>query len=261
MNGEAPIKKLGQHWLHDPDTLNAMCEAAQLDRQDVVLEVGPGLGTLTQLLVEHAKQVIAVEMDSRLAKNLADRIVAKNLQVVQQDILSFDLSSLPKNYKVVANIPYYLTNNLLRKLCESSNPPQMVALLVQKEVAERITAEPGDMSILSVSTQFYNTVSRGRIVPAELFTPPPKVDSQIVSLVRRSQPLFSDIDNKDFFRVVKASFSQRRKKIRSSLSAGLHISKSQAEELIADAKLSPNARPQELSLDQWHQLCVVVKEA
>lgn len=261
MNNETPIKKLGQHWLRDPDALNAMCEAAQLDEYDVVLEVGPGLGTLTELLAERAKQVVAVELDARLAKNLSGKVASKNLQVVQQDILGFDLSSLPKNYTVVANIPYYLTNNLLRKLCESSNPPQQIALLVQKEVAERITAGPGDMSLLSVSAQFYNEVSKGMLVPAELFEPPPKVDSQIVSLVRRPKPLFLDIDTKEFFRIVKAGFSQRRKKLRSSLSAGLHISKSQSEELIADAKLSPSARPQELSLDQWHQLCVAIKEA
>lgn len=261
MNTEQPVKKLGQHWLRDPDALNAMCEAAQLNKHDVVLEVGPGLGTLTELLAERAKQVVAVELDARLAKNLSSKVASKNLTVIQQDILSFDLSGLPKNYKVVANIPYYLTNNLLRTLCESSNPPQQIALLVQKEVAERIAAKPGDMSLLSVSAQFYNNVSKGMVVLAELFEPPPKVDSQIVKLTRYPKPLFLDINTKDFFRIAKAGFSQRRKKLRSSLSAGLHISKNQAEELIANANISPNARPQELSLEQWYQLCIAAQEA
>ena len=154
----------------------------------------------------------------------------------------------------MANIPYYLTSNLLRVLSESPNPPAVIALLIQKEVAERVAAEPGDMSILSVTTQYYYQASLDMIVPAELFTPPPKVDSQIIKLVRRATPLFGDLDVPQYFRLVKAGFAQRRKKLRSSLSAGLHIEKSEVEKLLDQAGIDPNARPQELSLEQWHAL-------
>src|SRR6185295_7236194 len=157
-----------------------------------------------------------------LAQKLPKRVPATNLQVVQQDILQFDLSRLSVGYKVVANIPDYLTSNLLRVLCESPNHFSKAALLVQKEVAKRVCAEPGDMSLLSVSVQFYCEAQLGAIVPARLFTPPPKVDSQILMLAYRSQPLFSDVDTKLFFRVVKSGFAQRRKTLLNSLSAGLH---------------------------------------
>src|SRR3954471_17026357 len=177
MDSPATKKSLGQHWLHDEDSLLAMCEAVAVTPDDVVLEIGPGPGTLTQQLVVRAKQVVAVEFDETLAEQLPARIAAKNLTVVSQDILKFDFSGLSHGYKVVANIPYYLTSNLLRVMCESSNPFTQAAILIQKEVAERVAAKPGAMSILSVTTQFYCETSLGPIVLAELFTPPPKVDS------------------------------------------------------------------------------------
>lgn len=254
MNNPFPKKSLGQHWLADEQALAAMCDAADLKSADVVLEIGPGLGTLTQLLVQRVKQVIAVEFDLQLAAKLPALVTADNLQVEAADILNYDLRHLPDGYKVVANIPYYLTSNLLRVLCESSNPPQQMALLVQKEVAQRVAAAPGAMSILSVSVQYYCQVSVGMVVPAKLFTPPPKVDSQILICKYRKEPLFKDVDTKKFFQIVKAGFSQRRKKLRSSLAAGLHIDKKGAERLLSAAKIDPNARPQELSLQQWHAL-------
>lgn len=250
----AAKKDLGQHWLADETSLQAMCDAAELSADDVVLEIGPGLGTLTQLLVQVAKQVIAVEFDLQLAAKLPKLVTAENLQVQAADILKFDLSHLPKDYKVAANIPYYLTSNLLRVLCESPNPPKVMALLVQKEVAERVAAKPGDMSLLSVSVQYYCEATLDRVVPAELFTPPPKVDSQILKLVYRDKPLFKDVDTKKFFQLVKAGFSQRRKKLRSSLSAGLHKGKTDIESLLEKAGISPDSRPQELSLDGWYAI-------
>ncbi len=256
MNNPLPKKSLGQHWLADEQALAAMCNAADLRSTDVVLEIGPGLGTLTQLLVQQAKQVIAVEFDLQLAAKLPELVTADNLQVEAADILSYDLRHLPQGYKVAANIPYYLTSNLLRVLCESANPPSQMALLVQKEVAERVAAKPGDMSMLSVSVQYYCEVSLGMVVPAKLFTPPPKVDSQILICTYRTKPLFDATDTKKFFQIVKAGFSQRRKKIRSSLAAGMHLDKSLAEKLLVSAGIDPNARPQELSLKQWHSLYV-----
>jgi 16S rRNA (adenine1518-N6/adenine1519-N6)-dimethyltransferase len=254
MSEVIPKKSLGQHWLHDEATLQAICDAAAVSGTDTVLEIGPGLGTLTKLLVGRAKEVVAVEFDTILAANLPHQVRATNLKVVQQDILSFDLTTMPAGYKVVANIPYYLTSNLIRVLSESNNPPATAVLLIQKEVAERVCAVPGQMSILSVTAQYFWEVSVGPIVPAELFTPPPKVDSQVLILQYRSQPLFTDVDTKQFFRLVKAGFSQKRKTLVNALSGGLSISKDQAKALLDKADIPQNTRAQALSLEEWHEL-------
>ncbi|MBX4188757.1 16S rRNA (adenine(1518)-N(6)/adenine(1519)-N(6))-dimethyltransferase RsmA, partial [Candidatus Saccharibacteria bacterium] len=206
-------KSLGQHWLKDEPTLISVCESADIGKNDTVLEIGPGQGDLTRQLVKRAGRVIAVELDDQLARALPKQITAQNLEVIRQDILKFDLTTLPAVYKVVANIPYYLTSNLLRTLSESNNPPQGIALLVQKEVAERVAAGPGQMSVLSVSVQLYYQAKLGPIVPAELFQPPPKIDSQVIILQLRPEPLFKDLDAKLFFRIVKAGFAGRRKKL------------------------------------------------
>jgi len=249
-----PKKSLGQHWLYDEESLLAMCNAAELTSDDNVVEIGPGLGTLTKYLVTRAGSVTAVEFDEDLYRKLPKNVQADNLKIVHGDCLTFDYGSMPAGYKVVANIPYYLTSNLLRVLSEAPNPPATIVLLVQKEVAERVAAIPGQMSILSVSVQLYYEASLEKVVRAELFTPPPKVDSQIIRLERRQQPLFEDLDTQKYFRIVKAGFSQKRKKLRSSLSAGLHISKDEASELLQSAGVDPSCRPQELSLEQWNTL-------
>lgn len=251
-------KSLGQHWLTDYPSLSAMCDAVAVIDGDTVLEIGPGLGTLTELLVERADKVVAVEFDEKLARELPRRVPESNLTVVQQDILRFDLTALPANYKLVANIPYYLTSNLIRVLSESANPPAQAAILVQKEVAQRVAAGPGDMSLLSVTAQFYWDVSVGLLVPAQLFTPPPKVDSQILILKRRDTALFPGTDAKQFFRLVKAGFSNRRKTLLNSLSGGLQLEKPATKQLLESAKINPTARPQELSLQQWHDLYKLV---
>ena len=248
-------KSLGQHWLEDKASLEAMCDAAEVITGDNILEVGPGRGSLTTSLLEHGAKVIAVELDERLAQDLTERFKDRSLILNMLSILDFDFSTLPADYKIVANIPYYLTSHLLRQLSETPNQPSVAVLLVQKEVAERVVAAPGDMSILSVAVQFYYEVSVGQVVPAKLFTPPPKVDSQILILKKRERPLFADVDTEKFFRLVKAGFSERRKKLRSSLSGGLGISKQEAENLLQKANIDPNLRPQELSLADWHRLC------
>lgn len=248
-----PKKSLGQHWLTDYASLQAMLDAAEVHETDTILEVGPGQGTLTELLVHAADYVVAVEFDEALARELPKRVVENNLRVVSQDILRFDLTSLPAEYKVVANIPYYLTSKLVRVLSESSNPPLLATLLVQKEVAERLAAKPGDMSILGVTAQYFFDISLGPVVKAILFTPPPKVDSQIVTLRRRAQPLF-EVDERAFFRVVKAGFGARRKTLLNSLAGGLHMSKQQTAELLANAGIDPGLRAQALSLDDWYRL-------
>lgn len=253
-------KELGQHWLHDDETLEAICEIAHVNEQDIVLEVGPGLGTLTEVLLSHGATVTAVEFDKELYENLktdAEKLYssdAQRLSVVNQDILKFDLTKLPKGYKVVANIPYYLTSNLVRVFSETSNPPKSLTLLIQKEVAERIAAKPGAMSLLSVTTQMFFEPTLGPLVPARLFTPPPKVDSQVIHLVRRQTPLFKDGDSRKLFQIVKAGFSNRRKTLLNSLSAGLRISKEQAGNILGSAEINPQSRPQELSLEDWIRL-------
>lgn len=262
MEGSPKTKKsLGQHWLTDPASLDAMLEAADVQSSDTVLEVGPGPGALTGRLVGHAAHVIAVEFDAELARALPVRVPAKNLQVVQQDILKFDLTMLPLGYKIAANIPYYLTSNLLRVLCESPNHFSTAALLVQKEVAQRVCAKPGDMSLLSVSVQFYCQATLGKLVPAALFTPPPKVDSQILQLTYRSEPLFDDVDTRLFFRLVKAGFSQRRKTLLNSLSAGMRWDKLTTTHVLEAADIAPSTRAQNLSLDDWYALYEQTEQA
>lgn len=244
---------MGQHWLTDKDTLRAMCHTAQLEPSDVVLEIGPGYGSLTELLVRQARRVVAVEFDEKLARELPKRVLATNLEVVSQDILGFDYADLPPDYKIVANIPYYLTSNLLRVISETSNPPIVAVLLVQKEVAERLAAPPGAMSLLSVTAQFYWQVSVGREVKAELFTPRPKVDSRIVILTRHPALIY-DVPAKDFFRLVKAGFAQRRKTLLNSLSASLNMPRDSTLKLCQTAGIQAGRRAQTLSLEEWKAL-------
>lgn len=253
----ATNKSLGQHWLSDQMILEDICDAAQIEQGDTVLEIGPGPGTLTSILVEKADHVVAVEFDTELATQLSARVKADNLTIVSQDILSFDLTTLPSDYVVVANIPYYITSKLIRTLSESMNQPKRIVILVQKEVAERVAAEPGDMSLLSITAQYYWDVSLDAIVPARLFTPPPKVDSQVLVMERKAiKVLGEDAKPASFFRLVKAGFSARRKTLQNSLSGGLRISREQAGKLLTAAGLSPTARPQELSMEDWVSLYI-----
>lgn len=253
-----PNKSLGQHWLKDREVLAHIADCAELSPDDTVLEIGPGLGTLTSELLRRCKKVVAVEFDGELARKLPAQFPGKNLEVITSDILSFDLSSLPVGYRVVANVPYYITSKIIKLLMTADNKPQMAVLLVQKEVAQRLAAQPGTMSILAVSAQLFADVTLGDIVPAGLFTPPPKVDSQVVILRTRAVPFLTDIDEKDFFRVVKAGFSSKRKKLRSSLSGGLKISKPEVEAFLAKANISPDSRAEALGLDDWSRLTRIV---
>lgn len=247
-------KSLGQHWLKDRAILGEIADDAQLTPDDTVLEIGPGLGTLTSELLRRAHEVIAVEYDSELARKLPAQFPGKLLTVHNADILDFDLDSLPAGYKVVANVPYYITSKIVQKLMTAKNRPSIAVLLVQKEVAERIAARPGDMSILAVSAQVFAETSLGVEVPKEYFTPPPKVDSQVIVLRARSEPLIPDEDMRAFFRVVKAGFSAKRKKLRSSIAAGLAISKPAAEELLRHADINPDDRAEDLTLSDWRRL-------
>lgn len=253
-----PKKSLGQHWLFDSKSLGSICDSADITPEDTVLEIGPGLGPLTIELTQRAKQVIAVELDEQLARELPARVPAHNLKVENQDILQYDLTKLPKGYKVVANVPYYITSGLVRYLLESANPPSLTVMLVQKEVAERICAEPGQMSILAVSAQLYAEANLGILVTADKFDPPPKVDSQVVILQARKKPLFKDLDVKKFFRVVRAGFGEKRKTLRNSLSGGLQLEKSEVEALLEKCKIDKDARAQQLSIEDWYKITKLV---
>lgn len=249
-----PNKSLGQHWLKDRMVLEHIADCADVQNTDTILEIGPGLGTLTSELLRRTENVTAVEFDAELARKLPGQFPGKKLRVYNEDILLYDLSELPSGYKVVANVPYYITSKIVQKLMTASNRPSVTVLLVQKEVAERIAAEPGDMSILAISAQVFAEATLGDVVPAAFFTPPPKVDSQVVILKTRGQPLISPDEEKAFFRVVKAGFSARRKKLRSSLSGGLGISKQEAEVLLQKAGISPDARAEDLAVGDWKRL-------
>ena len=216
-----------------------------------MLEIGPGLGTLTSEIFRRANRILAVEFDAELARKLPGQFPGKQLTVVNEDILQFDLSKLPTGYKVVANVPYYITSKIIQKLMTAENKPSTVVILVQKEVAERVAASPGDMSILAVSAQVYAKAQLGIEAPKEYFTPPPKVDSQVVVLKTRDVPLVGSTDERLFFRVVKAGFSAKRKKLRSSISAGLALNKQATDELLQAANVNPDDRAEDLSIDDW----------
>ncbi len=250
-----PNKQLGQHWLNDPADLLAICDLAELDSSDVVLEIGPGLGSLTSLLITRARQLVAVEYDASLIAELKSKFAdASNLSIVNEDIRSYNLSALPPGYKVVANIPYYLSGYILRLLTQSSNPPKIAVLLMQQEVALRLAAAPGDLSVLGVLAQVYWEVSLGPLIKSEKFTPPPKVDSRVVKLIRLASPLVDDSLAKQFFRLVKIGFSQKRKTLANNLSAGMSLNKDRTNQLLVGCGLNSLARPQELSIEQWLSL-------
>lgn len=254
----APDKSLGQHWLRDRSTLSHIADCAELSHTDTVLEIGPGLGTLTSELLRRSGKVVAVEFDDDLARKLSAQFPGKNLQIITGDILKFDLSRLPQNYIVVANVPYYITSKIVKMLMTAVNKPQLAVLLVQKEVAQRLAAKPGKMSILSVSAQVFAEVTLGDVVPAKLFIPPPKVDSQVVILRTRQTSFFAGVSEEDFFKVVKAGFSSKRKKLRSSLAGGLKLSKDEIELILSKAGISPDVRAEALNLDDWVRLTNIV---
>lgn len=255
-----PKKSLGQNFLTDPEILSAIADYGELTSNDTVLEIGPGRGNLTRILCQRASKVVAVEFDRDLYTLLERELASKfsNLKLIQGDILSFGLSTLPKNYKVVANIPYNITSPIITKLLTAKNSPMLSVLLVQKEVAERMAAQPGKLSASAVLASIYAEISTGLIVPAEYFDPVPKVDSQVLIMRRRVQPLVSADEMSKFTDVVYAGFAQPRKKIKSSLAVGLKTNKETAEQLLNKADIDPNLRPQNLATDDWRRLCNLV---
>jgi 16S rRNA (adenine1518-N6/adenine1519-N6)-dimethyltransferase len=257
-----PQKELGQNFLVDRGVLAHILAAAEISATDMVLEIGPGLGTLTQALAEHAQRVVAVELDQKLVAILHDRLqVCSNVQIVAGDILALDIAELltaePASgpagcvYKVVANIPYNITSAVLRHLLEASIRPQLIVLMVQKEVAQRITARPGDMSLLSVSVQFYGRPRVIRRVPAAAFYPVPKVDSAIIRIDPHPHLPLEPAEIEPFFAVVRAGFGQRRKQLHNSLVHGLGLPAESIVEALAQAGVDGERRAQTLGVGEW----------
>lgn len=252
--GMTTNKKLGQHWLKDRSLLESIADSAQITRTDTVLEVGPGLGTLTSSLVKRAKKVIAIEFDTELARKLPAQFPGTSLEVVEGDILKFDLKRLPTGYKVVANVPYYITQKIIENFLLTSHRPDSMTLLVQKEVAEKLTAEAGKLTAIAVKLQILYDVQLGTRVPKMYFTPPPKVDSQTIICKKRHVENNVDIDNKKLFRVVDAGFSAPRKKLRTALAGGLAMPKTAVEDLLLVAGVDPAVRASDVSIAKWRYI-------
>ena len=252
-----PSKGLGQNFLEDNHALQKIVNAADLRSEDAVLEIGPGLGSLTRYLALSARSVTAVELDRKLFPALESVLAPyKNVRLVQGDILKLDPAGLMESagYVVVANIPYYITSAVIRRLLEAGQPPRRVVLTVQKEVAERICALPGDMSLLALSVQVYGRPVIGTVIPAEAFYPSPKVDSAVLCIEIYPEPVIPAGRLEQFFALIKAGFSQKRKTLRNSLSGGLRIAPLEAEALLSAAGIDAQRRAETLSLEEWGRL-------
>ncbi|MBW8012026.1 MAG: ribosomal RNA small subunit methyltransferase A [Chloroflexi bacterium] len=255
--GLRPAKGLGQNFLVDELALADVIAAAEVSPEDRVLEVGPGLGSLTRHLASIAQRVVAVELDRKLLEPLKEILAPyPNVELVHKDILEVDPAAHfeAPGYLVVANIPYYITSALIRHLLEASLQPARLTLTVQQEVAHRICAEPGKMSRLALSVQVYGQPSIAARIPARAFYPAPKVDSAVVRVEIFPQPILPKASLDDFFRLAKAGFSQKRKTLRNSLAAGMGWPKDRAISILKASDIDPQRRAQTLSLEEWGRL-------
>lgn len=249
-----PSKGLGQNFLINDGLLEKIVNAADIRKNDIVLEIGPGIGNLTTKLAEKASRVVAVEKDKKMAAVLKQTFSRfPNLEIIQGDILGSDIKDLPSGYKVVANLPYYITSPVIRRFLESNNPPLEMVLMVQKEVAQRICANPPEMSLLAVSVQFYAEAKTLFYVSKKSFWPRPKVDSAVIRITpisNRQKQASSTV----FFKIVKAGFSQPRKQLANNLSNGLELSKEVASRWLETNNIQPSQRAESLAIDDWVKL-------
>jgi 16S rRNA (adenine1518-N6/adenine1519-N6)-dimethyltransferase len=250
-----PKKSLGQNFLIDPNAAQQVVAAADLSVEESVLEVGPGLGALTRHLARAAQRVVAVELDQRLMPVLAHELRDyPNVELVRGDILEIQPSTFfSSEYKVVANIPYYITSALLRHLLEAEPQPSLLVLTVQEEVARRIVAKPGDMSLLAVSVQIYGQPKIVGRLKAGAFYPRPKVNSAIIRIDLEDAPhsTLSGRERDKVFELAKAGFGQRRKQLRNSLAGGLHRDKQEIDAALREAGINPKRRAETLRLEEW----------
>jgi 16S rRNA (adenine1518-N6/adenine1519-N6)-dimethyltransferase len=253
-------KKLGQNFLQDDFALMKICESAEILDTDSVLEIGPGLGSLTRYLAASTSDLTVVELDPDLLPPL--KWILKpyaHVKIVHGDILKLNISEIIKkpNYIVAANIPYNITSAIIRHLLESEIKPKRIVLTIQKEVAQRICEKPGDLSLLALSVQVYGKPSLQAIIPAESFHPVPKVDSAILRIDIYDEPLIEKKLLNTFFKLIKAGFSQKRKTLRNSLSAGLGIPSQETEAWLVSANIESRRRAETLSIDEWKRLSEV----
>lgn len=256
-------KRLGQNFLQDESALEKIAATAEILEDDCVLEIGSGLGSLTRHLAVAARNVTAVELDPDLLAPLQAVLAPHpNVRVVHGDILKLSISDLvdQPDYIVAANIPYNITSAIIRHLLESDLKPRRVVLTIQKEVAERICAQPGDLSLLALSVQVYGQPRIAAGIPAGAFHPAPKVDSAIlrIDIYAESRVPTGMLDT--FFKLTRAGFSQKRKTLRNSLSSGLHLATKDAESLLASAGIDPMRRAETLSIEEWRSVCAAFEQ-
>jgi 16S rRNA (adenine1518-N6/adenine1519-N6)-dimethyltransferase len=269
-------KGLGQHFLVNSGILNMITGAAELSPSDLVLEVGPGIGVLTHELVGQAGWVIAVELDTRLAEMVKETLLPEsNFSIINTDVLKVEPLELiqqekgkfpaaiadPLNYKLVANLPYYITQPIIRHFCEAKLKPRIMVIMVQKEVAKNIIAQPGDLSLLAISVQYYGKPEIVGYVPARNFYPAPKVDSAILKITMYPKPPLIVTSEKSFFKIVRAGFCARRKQVANSLAQGLDIPKPEVLSLMEKTEVIPQKRPETLTLEEWAHLEKIFTEA
>lgn len=241
-------KSFGQHFLINEHVLETIIKTAQLDANDTVVEVGPGLGVLTQELCAHAKNVIAIEKDADMVSLLPQTIPAKNLTIVHEDALNFDPTA-HSPYKLIANLPYNVATPILQNFLTSTHPPTRIVVLIQKEVAEKCCASPGDMNVLALTIQPYAEPHIIATVPQQAFYPPPRVTSSVLLLEPRATPLLTEKTAPVYFSLIHAAFAQKRKTLLNSLQKIL--SKEEITTLLKTEGISPGDRPQHLTLAQW----------
>lgn len=262
-------KKFGQNFLINTGVLEDIIDAAEVTDEDMVLEIGPGIGTMTQYLCENARQVIAVEIDTNLIPILKDTLSAyDNVRIINDDILKVDINELAREYnngrpiKVVANLPYYITTPIIMGLFESHVPIESITVMVQKEVADRMQAGPGtkDYGALSLAVQYYSKPQIVVNVPPSCFMPQPKVGSTVISLRRHQQPVVQVEDEKLMFKVIRASFNQRRKTLANGLNnyGGINLTKEQIQQSIEELGVPVNIRGEALSLEQFACLSNII---
>lgn len=262
--GLRPYKRLGQNYLHDAQSLQQVVRAADLAPDDRVLEVGAGIANLTLALAKVAAKVWAVEVDRRFLPLLQEALLhVPNVELIMGDALALNYNHLIQGdpFVVVGNIPYQISSALLRQFLEMQRPPQRIVFTVQEEVADRIVAPPGKLSLLAVSVLAYGDPRKLDKIPAESFYPVPAVDSAVLRIDIHDKPSIGPGEVADFFRIVKAGFGQRRKQLRNSLAGGLQAEKIESEGWLESAGIPAEARPQELSLKEWIRLVGVIRSA
>ncbi len=256
-------KRLGQHFLHDNAIRDLIIAAADLSSQDTVIEVGPGLGVLTTELARYAGKVIAVELDAQLASRLKQGFKSSpNVDIIQADILTLspaDIIGASRNYKVVANLPYYITSPLLHHFIQAEEKPSLMVVMIQKEVAEAIASKDGKMTALGVTMHIYSQPEIIVQVPPQSFSPPPKVDSAVIRFKMFSESVIEPVFIGQFLQTVRSGFSAPRKQLRNSLAHGMDISNNESEHILSSAGIDWHRRAETLTLQEWKRLSEIVR--